>query len=47
MIEWRWDLAPMTTRDRTAKNLADALDFKNTRQALALPPFTPPPNIAC
>jgi len=47
MIEWRWDLAPMTTRDRTAKNLADALDFKNTRPALALPPFTPPPNVAC
>jgi len=47
MIEWRWNLEPMTTRDRTAKNLADALDFKNRRAALALPPFTPPPNIAC
>ena len=27
MIEWRWGLAPMTLRDRTARNFADALDF--------------------
>jgi hypothetical protein len=28
MIEWRWDLAPLTVRDRTASNLAETLDFK-------------------
>jgi phospholipase C len=27
MIEWRWGLEPLTLRDKTAKNLADALDF--------------------
>jgi len=47
MIEWRWNLAPMTLRDRTAKNLADALDFKNPRASVDLPPFVPPPNLAC
>ena len=27
MIEWRWNLAPLTVRDGTANNLAEALDF--------------------
>jgi phospholipase C len=27
MIEWRWNLAPLTVRDATANNLALALDF--------------------
>jgi len=27
MIEWRWDLQPLTVRDATANNLADELDF--------------------
>jgi phospholipase C len=47
MIEWRWNLAPMTLRDRTAKNFADALDFKHPRPPIELPAFTPPPNVAC
>lgn len=47
MIEWRWSLAPLTLRDRTAKNLADALDFHTRREAVALPAFTPPPAVVC
>jgi phospholipase C len=31
MIEWRWDLEPLTVRDQTANNLAEALDFTQTR----------------
>ena len=27
MIEWRWDLSPLSVRDATATNLATALDF--------------------
>jgi phospholipase C len=27
MIEWRWQLSPLTVRDRTANNLAAELDF--------------------
>jgi phospholipase C len=27
LIEWRWDLSPLTVRDAQANNLADALDF--------------------
>ncbi len=37
MIEWRWGLEPMTTRDRYANNLADALDFSQARPAADLP----------
>jgi phospholipase C len=40
MIEWRWGLEPLTVRDATANNLADALDFK-TRHAK--PPLYPVP----
>jgi phospholipase C len=29
MIEWRWDLDPLTVRDQTANNLALALDLKH------------------
>ncbi len=28
MIEWRWNLQPLTVRDATANNLATALDFR-------------------
>jgi len=35
MIEWRWGLQPMATRDANAKNFADALDFTTTRAAIA------------
>jgi len=47
MIEWRWDLEPMTARDANAKNLADALDFSTTRPAFDLAPFTAPPLAQC
>jgi phospholipase C len=40
MIEWRWSLRPLTVRDSTANNLAEALDF--TRKKLAAPVFTVP-----
>jgi phospholipase C len=30
MIEWRWDLAPLTVRDKTANNLAEVLNFSNS-----------------
>jgi phospholipase C len=31
MIEWRWNLQPLTVRDATANNLADVLDFSINR----------------
>ena len=31
MIEWRWNLAPLTERDATANNLAEVLDFSLNR----------------
>jgi phospholipase C len=31
MIEWRWNLPPLTVRDQTANNLADALDFRHAK----------------
>jgi phospholipase C len=36
MIEWRWGLEPLTVRDQTANNLADALDFTQTRNHVPL-----------
>ncbi len=47
MIEWRWGLEPMTMRDRTAKNFAEALDFTQRRDAIELPAYDPPPARAC
>lgn len=47
MIEWRWGLEPMTLRDRHAKNLADALDFRSWREAVTLPAFSAPPATVC
>jgi phospholipase C len=35
MIEWRWNLAPLTVRDQTATNLAEALDFTQANYAAA------------
>ncbi len=43
MIEWRWGLEPMRLRDRHARNLADALDFRIRREPVDLPRFTAPP----
>jgi phospholipase C len=36
MIEWRWGLEPLTVRDQTANNLAEALDFTRTRTHVPL-----------
>lgn len=47
MIEWRWGLEPMTLRDATAKNLADALDFSTRRDAITLPSYTKPEIVPC
>ena len=33
MIEWRWNLAPLSIRDANAKNLAAALDFSSRNLA--------------
>jgi phospholipase C len=47
MIAWRWGLEPLRLRDATAKNLADALDFKTRRPPLDLPAFTAPQATVC
>jgi phospholipase C len=47
MIEWRWNLEPLTLRDRTAKNLAEALNFRARRDAVTLPAFTAPAPKVC
>jgi phospholipase C len=44
LIEWRWDLAPLTVRDATANNLAEVLNF--ARADLAAPGFAVPPSLA-
>jgi phospholipase C len=36
MIEWRWDLAPLTVRDATANNLAEVLDFSAPKHGAPL-----------
>jgi phospholipase C len=40
MIEWRWQLSPLTIRDATANNLAETLNF--TRPNLHAPRFDVP-----
>ena len=43
MIEWRWNLAHLTPRDKHAHNLATALDFANpdtSAPTYDVPPFT-------
>ncbi len=47
MIEWRWDLEPMTLRDKTSKNLAETLDLSQRRDPLTLPDFTAEPAQVC
>ncbi|MHB1172677.1 MAG: alkaline phosphatase family protein [Lacisediminihabitans sp.] len=34
-IEWRWNLPPLTPRDKAARNIAEVLDFKNPPNLLA------------
>lgn len=41
MIEWRWGLEPLTVRDRTANNIAHALDFTSPKNLMA-PQFNVP-----
>ena len=41
-IEWRWGLEPLSVRDRTANNIADALDFTRPKNLVA-PAFSVPP----
>jgi phospholipase C len=43
MIEWRWTLDPLTVRDQTARNLAEALNFDsyNTNAPLSVVPQGP------
>jgi phospholipase C len=41
MIEWRWDLKPLTVRDASANNLANALDLHNSNPIA--PIFAVPP----
>jgi phospholipase C len=45
LIEWRWDLEPLSVRDANASNLADELDFSG-KPDLAAPQFTVPEVIA-
>jgi phospholipase C len=44
MIEWRWNLPPLTPRDQAAANLAEALNFTSPPNLStphpAVPPFT-------
>ncbi|HJZ71252.1 MAG TPA: alkaline phosphatase family protein [Vicinamibacterales bacterium] len=40
-IEWRWDLDPLTVRDGSANNLADAFNFKSHDSSA--PQFAVPP----
>ena len=43
LIEWRWDLAPLTVRDLYARNIAEVLDFAKPNlhaPQWAVPPFT-------
>jgi phospholipase C len=42
MIEWRWGLAPLTVRDKYARNMAEVLDFSKPPN-LASPTFLVPP----
>ena len=43
MIEWRWNLRPLTVRDSNANNLAESLDFSTTN--LSVPSFPVPTGI--
>ena len=42
LIEWRWELDPLSVRDATANNLAHALDFRRQKN-LTAPQFSVPP----
>ncbi len=42
MVEWRFGLAPLTKRDRAARNLAESMDFRHPRPAPSLPVVADP-----
>lgn len=42
-IEWRWNLDPLTVRDATANNLAEALDFDTRDINAPVYPVAPGP----
>jgi phospholipase C len=46
MIEWRWNLEPLSARDSAAANIAEVLDFNspnlNAPQYMVLGPYTAP-----
>jgi phospholipase C len=45
MIEWRWGLAPLTPRDKAARNMAEALDFTRAPD-LHAPHWAVPPAVS-
>ena len=47
MIEWRWNLEPLSVRDRTANNLALELDFTRPRLERAVYPVPPVTGAFC
>jgi phospholipase C len=47
MIEWRWNLPPMTARDRNARNFAEVLDFTRRRTPVELPAFKAGAPVQC
>ena len=48
MIEWRWNLPPLTARDANARNLAEVLDLSLRRNDTpVIPTATYPPPVAC
>ncbi len=48
MVEWRWQLAPLTRRDAAARNLAETFDFAHPdRSAPALPTVVDPVPTVC
>jgi phospholipase C len=47
MVEWRWNLPPMTARDRYARNLVEALDLSARAAPVALGTLPIVPEQAC
>jgi phospholipase C len=43
MVEWRWGLSPLTSRDAAARNLAETFDFAHPDTAVPNLPIVPDP----